>query len=65
MWSIYRSMFLFEIRIILLWYLTIFTFFHYRMAAILEFCMKIKLKRQILVIDKCIYTRLLVPWFKS
>ena len=43
----HRSMFLFEIKIILLWYLTIFTFFHYRMAAILEFWIKMKSKRQI------------------
>ena len=32
---------------ILLWYLTIFTFFHHRMAAILEFSIKMKSKRQI------------------
>ena len=72
---IYRCMFLFEIRIILLWYLTIFTFFHYLMAAILEFCIKMKSKHQINIWfgipgyrihrKKCIYTRLLVPWFKT
>ena len=70
----YRSMFLFEVRIILLWYLTIFTFFHYLMAAILEFCIKMKSKHQINIwfeswlsnsSKKCIYTRLLVPWFKT
>ena len=44
---LYRKHFLFVIRIIWLWYLTIFTFFPYRMAAILEFCIKIKSKRQI------------------
>ena len=45
----HRNQFLFGIRIILLWYLTILTFFRYRMAAILEFCIKMKSKRQIYI----------------